>query len=220
MYTRDIGHIHLLRAAVLSVCVTAVVFLFLPLTELIVQGSRKYTVTEMETVHVSRKPPEMPEEKKDIIDEPAETVEMKSREPVKKQLIAPQPIQAGLDLDLRKTSGDFSLRFNLKPGISEENIVFEIKDVDTPPVPVVQLPPQYPMNARMRGIEGRVVLVFTVNTKGNVENVRVSDSEPGDIFVRAAINTVKRWKFKPGTKNGKPVNVKVSQPLTFKLSKE
>lgn len=220
MYTRDIGHIHLLRAAVLSVCVTAAVFLFLPFTELLVQGSRKYRVMEMETVHVSRKPPEMLEEKKDIIDEPTETVEMKSQTPLKKQLIAPEPIQASLDLDLRKTTGDFSLRFSLKPGMDQKNFVFEIKDVDTPPVPVIQLPPQYPMNARMRGIEGRVVLVFTVNTEGGVENIRVKHSEPGDIFVRSAVNTVKRWKFKPGTKNGKPVNVKVNQPLKFNLSKE
>jgi len=61
---------------------------------------------------------------------------------------------------------------------------------------------------------GTVVLLVGVNSKGHVEAVRVLRSdEPA--FEQSAVATVKKWRFKPGEKNGQPVPVQVTVEMKF-----
>ena len=68
---------------------------------------------------------------------------------------------------------------------------------DSDSVPLVRVPPQYPIRAAERGIEGWVVLSFTITATGTVENPRVLDAQPKRIFDRAAIRALKKWKYRP-----------------------
>jgi protein TonB len=72
-------------------------------------------------------------------------------------------------------------------------------------VPLVRIEPDYPMNARQRGIEGWVVVEFTISTAGTVKDAEVVASEPGTIFDKAAVQAVRKWKYNPKIKDGKPV---------------
>ena len=71
--------------------------------------------------------------------------------------------------------------------------------------------PDLPEGAEPRGT---VVLLVGINAKGHVEPVRVVHSdEPA--FEKTAVETVKKWKFKPAEKDGHPVPVRVSVEMKF-----
>lgn len=76
---------------------------------------------------------------------------------------------------------------------------------------------QYPEIARKAGIEGRVILEFVVDERGKVSNIKVLRSVGGGLD-EAAISAVQKVKFTPGMQRGRPVKVRYTLPVTFKLS--
>lgn len=74
----------------------------------------------------------------------------------------------------------------------------------------------YPDMARKAGIEGRVIIQFIVNEKGQVEDPRVIRGIGGGCD-KEALRVVKQAEFEPGRQRGKPVRVQYSLPITFKL---
>lgn len=89
---------------------------------------------------------------------------------------------------------------------------------DSPPRAIFTTEPTYPAHARRSGIEGYVDLVFRVTAEGKATDIRVQRSEPGDVFVAAAKAAVRRWRFAPATRNGRPVATRAKQRLTFQLT--
>lgn len=69
-------------------------------------------------------------------------------------------------------------------------------------VPLVRVDPSYPMQARQRGIEGWVELMFTISKAGTVKNPVVTASYPGTVFDRSALRAVSRWRYNPKVENG------------------
>jgi len=85
-------------------------------------------------------------------------------------------------------------------------------------LPIVKVAPIYPQRAIDRGIEGYVILEFTVTKSGTVKDVRVVEAEPKNIFDRAAINAALKFKYKPRVVNGEPIEVRgVLNRITFEL---
>jgi len=96
--------------------------------------------------------------------------------------------------------------------------------VDTPPKPVGGLPAvqesiAYPKMAKEAGIEGRVVVQFVVDKEGNVTHPTVVRGNH-KLLNKAALETLKSQTFKPGRKEGEPVPVQMSFPITFRLPDE
>lgn len=85
--------------------------------------------------------------------------------------------------------------------------------------PLVRVPAEYPMSALSRGIEGFVLLRFTVTESGSVEDPEVLRAEPPGLFDRAAIRAVSRFKYQPQFVDGKPTRVKTYTKLTFIMEK-
>ena len=86
-------------------------------------------------------------------------------------------------------------------------------------LPIVKVAPVYPNRAITRGIEGWVLLTFTVDESGAVRDPHVIESSPAGIFEQAALRAVLRFKYKPRVLNGTPVAVEgVQHRLTFELS--
>ena len=84
-------------------------------------------------------------------------------------------------------------------------------------MPIVQVAPQYPRRAMERGLEGYVLLEFTVTREGNVHDPRVIESSSG-LFDRAAIEAVLRFRYRPRVIDGEPVDVPgVRFRMTFEL---
>ena len=79
---------------------------------------------------------------------------------------------------------------------------------------------QYPELARKAGIEGRVVLQFIIDENGNVNNPVVVRGIGGGCDEEALNAVQKHAKFVPGRQRGKPVRVRYSLPITFKLDRE
>ena len=79
---------------------------------------------------------------------------------------------------------------------------------------------RYPSVACENGIEGRVIVKFVVDCKGNIVNPLVVRSvDP--LLDREAIRLVKSMpKWTPGKQNGKPVSVVYFVPVRFKLYEE
>lgn len=75
----------------------------------------------------------------------------------------------------------------------------------------------YPEIAKKAGVEGRVIVQFVVDETGRViEPVVVRGVGAG--CDEEAVRAVSEAHFTPGKQRGKPVRVKMSLPITFKLS--
>lgn len=72
-------------------------------------------------------------------------------------------------------------------------------------VPLVRIEPDYPARAAQRGIEGYVVVEFTITPAGTIKNARVIRAEPNGVFDSSALAAVSRWKYNPKIENGTAV---------------
>jgi protein TonB len=89
---------------------------------------------------------------------------------------------------------------------------------DADVLPIVKVPPQYPRRATQRGIEGWVLVEFTITETGAVINPVVIDADPPGIFNRSAMRTIVKWKYKPRIVGGKAVSRSgVQHLITYEL---
>jgi len=75
--------------------------------------------------------------------------------------------------------------------------------------------PAYPSLAQTAGVQGLVRLQVRVTRDGRVEVLKLLEGEP--VLAEAATWTVKQWRAKPGTVNGKPVDVTSTVTFNFQL---
>lgn len=94
--------------------------------------------------------------------------------------------------------------------------VIDWAKLDRVPRARLQPAPDYPFPMRSRGEEGTVVVKFLVDEAGNVYSTAVlRATKPG--FEEAALRAVARWKFEPGSKDGRKVRFRMSVPLVFRI---
>ncbi len=93
----------------------------------------------------------------------------------------------------------------------------EFYAVEVKPKLVKYVPPKYPELGREAGIEGTVVLRFIIDTTGRVRKVMVVETDLDESFVKAAIEAVKKWRFRPAMMFDKKVPVWMEQPIEFRL---
>ena len=86
----------------------------------------------------------------------------------------------------------------------------------TPPRQTHSPEPKYPRNERKARHQGLVRLKLVVGSDGVPRDIAVSQTLSSD-FDHAAIEAVKRWKFSPAMKDGKPVPVEIAIEIEFHL---
>lgn len=87
-------------------------------------------------------------------------------------------------------------------------------------LPIVKVQPVYPRRALQRGIEGYVIVEFTVTTNGSVRDPIVVESNPPKIFDNAAVKAALKFKYKPRVIDGQPIEVPgVQNKITFAIAK-
>ncbi|NIQ40182.1 MAG: TonB family protein [Proteobacteria bacterium] len=80
--------------------------------------------------------------------------------------------------------------------------------------------PRYPRMAVSRSQEGTVILWVEVLPDGSVGEVEIFKSSGHTILDRSALRAVRKWQFKPGTKMGRPIAMKVKVPVVFRLERK
>ena len=75
-------------------------------------------------------------------------------------------------------------------------------EIYTYATPVILEEPRWPKKAMVEGIEGRVLLCFTIMPNGNVDNVVVKRYSPDLLFVEAAQRAIQKSKFRPTVVDG------------------
>jgi protein TonB len=84
-------------------------------------------------------------------------------------------------------------------------------------LPIVKVAPVYPPRAAARGLEGYVVVQYTVTTTGDTRDIVVIEST-SSLFDRAAVDSAAKYKYKPRVIDGTPVEVVgVSTRIIFEL---
>ena len=124
-------------------------------------------------------------------------------------LCAQQPKSAG---------GDSTSRISTATGDFPEDEAFalyqRVTKGMTPPKATHAPDPQYPEIPAYEERNGVVVMLVGINVHGHVEPVRVVRSS-SKVFEKSAVDTVRKWKFKPAKKDGQAVPVQVTVEMKF-----
>lgn len=95
---------------------------------------------------------------------------------------------------------------------------FGLSPSDGEYLPIVKVQPIYPRRALSRGIEGYVIVQFTVTKQGTTKNIKIVESKPPGIFDRAAMQAAAKFKYKPRVVDGQPIEVPgVQNKITFEI---
>ncbi len=75
----------------------------------------------------------------------------------------------------------------------------------------------YPEIAKRAGVEGQVIVTFTVSKTGQISSPRVARGIGGGCDEEALRVVMMMPRWNPGKQNGQPVNVQVTVPIRFQL---
>lgn len=85
-----------------------------------------------------------------------------------------------------------------------------------PPKLLHYVEPSFSPNSKEAFVEGTVRISTVVSSEGVTKDFRVISGLNAEED-RNAIEALKQWKFQPGTRNGQPVNVRVTVEVEFHL---
>jgi len=77
---------------------------------------------------------------------------------------------------------------------------------------------KYPKQASKKNTQGRVSVLFVINSEGNIEGITTKAPAGCELLEEEAVRIMSLLpKMEPGKFRGKPVNVKYAQPIIFNL---
>lgn len=85
---------------------------------------------------------------------------------------------------------------------------------------VSQVFPEFPETARLAGLEGTVVVRYTIDTRGRVREVTILRRSRSPLFDESAVHAIRNWRFKPMKRNGEFVEVVHDLTIYFVLEQE
>jgi len=84
---------------------------------------------------------------------------------------------------------------------------------------VKDVEPIYPEHARERGVEGRVIVEYTISEEGLPVDVRIVESVPPGVFDAVAINAISQWRYIPARRTGRRVESPQAEAVfTFRIT--
>ena len=78
--------------------------------------------------------------------------------------------------------------------------------------------PPYPLIARKKGFEGKLILEVLVNEDGSVKSTNIRESSGYEILDTVSKETVEKWTFIPAKKMGQAVKDNIQVPIKFVLT--
>jgi TonB family protein len=89
----------------------------------------------------------------------------------------------------------------------------------TPPRVLSRTPPRYPPLAMARRHQGQVLLQVEIGQDGRPGEVRVARSSGYQELDQAAVAAARQWRFRPASRNGRPVATRARVPVNFVLDR-
>jgi TonB family protein len=86
------------------------------------------------------------------------------------------------------------------------------------PIAIFSPDPEYSEEARKAKLQGTCVLWLIVGPDGKPRDIRVARTPLGHGLDERAMESVKKWRFKPAYKDGKPVAVEINVEVNFHLN--
>jgi len=93
--------------------------------------------------------------------------------------------------------------------------VFARAQKTIPPQPVHMVTAEYPESAIREGLEGTVLVMLTIPPDGVPKDVKLAKGLRPD-FDKSAIESMQQWRFRPATRDGKPIEVTITIEVVFK----
>jgi protein TonB len=215
VYHSEKSSVSLALSVFFSVGLTAFLFGTLPFAHRIAAPERSL---ELRKTAAADLPPPVEEQETPPPSEP-EPVPEATPEP---QLAdTPQQIQLAADLEVASGSGGALAGFGeiraLAAAAEAPMDTFDVTDLEQRPEAISQTPPAYPPDLKKARIEGVVTLVFVLGNDGRVEDPRVENASRPE-FEKPALDAIRKWRFRPGVKDGQAVRTYIRQPMRFRLS--
>jgi protein TonB len=215
VYQGDRGALRLALSIFFSVGFTALLFGILPFTHLVAKPTR---TLELRKTSAMETPPPVEEETEAPPPEEEQPPEL-AKDPQLADPAAPQvPISA--DLEVAMGTGGALAGFGALAAPTKVEAIqqeaFDVGDLEKRPETVSQVAPAYPRALQKAKIEGTVTLVFLLTEEGRVEDPRVENSTRPE-FEAPALEAIRKWRFKPGMKDGQPVRSFIRIPMKFKV---
>ena len=109
----------------------------------------------------------------------------------------------------------------VQANVGMKKMIVKTGGSDRDVVPLVRIEPDYPPRALEKGIEGWVIVRFTITTIGTVKDAVVVEASPPKVFDDAAVKAVLRWKYNPKIEEGTAVERRgVQVLLRFDMNKD
>lgn len=201
-------------AILASIGFTACLFCFIPFAHRVNKPEKAFELVKTSAVDV---PP------------PVEEVAPPPVEEEKKPEAAPEPELADLpqqaipisaDLEVATGSGGGFLGANdirsLTAAEAVKDDAFNVADLEKRPEAVSQVAPTYPTELKKAKVEGVVTLLFVLDETGRVEDPRVENSTRPE-FEKPALEAIRKWRYRPGMKDGQAVRTYIKVPIRFRM---
>lgn len=113
--------------------------------------------------------------------------------------------------NLTSASGSWIVRFaELKASQDKSEL--------SAPVALNKVDPAYPADLVRDKVEGTVVLYAVIRADGSIDAIRVLSSVEERLDA-AAMKALSRWRFRPGTKHGEPVDLEAVVQIPFRVAR-
>ena len=95
-----------------------------------------------------------------------------------------------------------------------EEDLWQLQEIDQPPKVIQRAQPKFPPDLRREFRQGYAVVSLIIDEEGRPSDMKIK-SMTHQGFGEAAIESVKKWKFRPAYYQGKPVKCRASTRIYF-----
>ena len=202
-------------AIIVGVGFTGILFGFIPFAHRVANPNRSL---ELRSASVVELPPPVEEE---APPPPPEAEKPPEAAPEPQLAETQQQIPLSANLEVATGSGGGMIGYgdirSLTAAQPIQDEAFDVADLEKRPEAITQIPPAYPSELRKAKIEGSVTLVFVLSEDGRVEDARVENSSRPE-FEKPALDAIRKWRFRPGEKDGKAVRTYIRIPMRFRVA--
>jgi len=134
--------------------------------------------------------------------------------------LAPQQPKMNFASGAANTEAVAMIQPDVNARASMSKMTVNVGGSDRDIMPLVRINPDYPPRAQSRGVEGWVLIQFTITAAGTVRDAKVIDSSPRGYFEEAALKAIARWRYNPKVQEGVAVErVGVQVKLSFNMER-